>query len=71
MPPAPPDPFPAKLRALIAGAGLSVSEVARRLGVKRATVYHLLAGKHVPSWPVVQRVADLFGVSTDSLRDDR
>lgn len=62
------DPFPARLRALIDAAGVSVSEAARRIGVTRATVYNLLNGTTSPTWEVVQRVADAFGVTTDSLR---
>lgn len=63
------DTFPARLRQLIDAAGLSVSEVARRLETTRATVYNLLNGAHQPTWDTVQRCADLFGVTTDSLRD--
>lgn len=63
-----PQPFPARLRALIDGAGYSVTEAAKRLGVSRATVYNLLNGTHAPDWRLVQKIADLFGVTTDSLR---
>jgi transcriptional regulator with XRE-family HTH domain len=62
-------PFSARLRELIDGAGLSVSEVARRLDVTRATIYNLLNGTHAPTWELVQRIATTFGVPTDTLRD--
>jgi transcriptional regulator with XRE-family HTH domain len=63
-------PFAARLRELIDASGLSVSEVARRLNVTRATVYNLLNGTHTdPAFSLVQRIADVFGVTTDSLRD--
>lgn len=63
-------PFPGRLRELLDGAGYSVSAAAKLLGVSRATVYNLLNGTHRPDWPLVQRIADLFHVTTDSLRDD-
>ncbi len=59
----------ARLRTLIHASGLSVSEVAKRLEVTRATVYNLLNGTHTdPAFSLVQKIADLFGVTTDSLR---
>ncbi len=65
------EPFPARLRALMAAAGWGVSETARRCGTSRATVYNLLNGDHpITDWPLVRRIADAFGVTTDSLRDD-
>ncbi len=63
-------PFPARLRALMDAAGVSVSQLARDIGTTRATVYNLLNGTHpIRDWALVQRIADRFGVTTDSLRE--
>lgn len=63
--------FAARFRALVDAAGWSVQEVANRLQTSRTTVYNLLNGTHAPDWPLVQRIADMFGVTTDSLRESK
>lgn len=62
-------PFGPRLRALREAAGLSVAELAGRIGFTRQAVWHLEAGKGRPSWDVVQALARVLGVTTDFFRD--
>lgn len=57
-----------RIKALREQAGLSVADLADRVGLSRQQVYNLEADVHKPSWDVVQRVADVFGVSTETFR---
>jgi transcriptional regulator with XRE-family HTH domain len=57
------------LRSLRESAGLSRGALADLAGIDRPYYGRLEAGKVLsPSWPVVCAVADVLGVSLDSLR---
>lgn len=43
--------------------------LAKLAGIGPTHLYALLAGKSIPSWPVVQALAKALDVSTDELRD--
>lgn len=62
MPPTP-DTFAARLRALREQAGLSVSELAARSGLRRQAVHMLEAGQRSPTLTTVQKLAEALGVS--------
>ena len=51
----------ARLEQVAAGRGLSISELAERLNVSRATVYLWRAGQ-VPRPETVRRAEEIFGV---------
>ncbi len=42
---------------------ISVSELARRLGVDRSNIYHYLRGDYDPKIEMVEKMADALGVS--------
>jgi transcriptional regulator with XRE-family HTH domain len=61
-----------KLRRIRVRAGMSQTEIAKRLGVKdRALISQFESGKRQPSLPVLLKYARLAGVSTDVLIDDK
>lgn len=69
MPPRTAKPaFARRLRQLREAAGLSVAELAAKLGVSRQAVHQLEAGRAQPAWETVQRLADVLGLSTEDLR---
>lgn len=57
-----------KLRAYLEDNVMSQSELARRLGVTEGTVRHILVGIKQPSFYMACALADLMGVTLDSLR---
>lgn len=57
-----------KLRAYLEDNVMSQSELARRLGVTEGTVRHILVGIKQPSFYMACVLADLMGVTLDSLR---
>jgi transcriptional regulator with XRE-family HTH domain len=61
-----------KLRQIRTRAGLSQSEIAKKLGVNdRASISQFETGKREPPLPVLLRYARLAKVSTDVLIDDK
>lgn len=61
-----------KLRLIRTRAGLSQTEIAKRLGVReRATISQFETGKREPPLPTLLKYARLAGVSTDALIDDK
>ena len=59
--------FAARLRSLMAEAGVSAPELAARAGLSRQSLHKILAGS-VPSWPTVQKIAEGLGVPTDAFK---
>lgn len=49
-------------------AGLSIPELAIRLGVDRVHVWRIETGRGVPSLSLLEKMAALFGVTLDELR---
>lgn len=62
-----------RIRRLRTGARMTQSELAARLGVSASAVGMYEQGRREPPYPVLQKLSELFGVSTDWLlsRDDR
>jgi transcriptional regulator with XRE-family HTH domain len=58
-------PFGKALKKLREQAGLSQEELGVRIGRHRTQVNRLESGANAPSWPTVQALAKLFGVSTE------
>ena len=56
-----------RLREARKRAGLTLERVAERLGVSRQTVSHWEQGRQWPSLEYARALADLYGVSVDSL----
>jgi transcriptional regulator with XRE-family HTH domain len=50
-------------------AGLTKFELARRAKVMPSTITCYEQGKNSPRWAILQRLADVLGISTDDLRD--
>lgn len=61
--------FPDRLKALREKAGLSGAELAEKCDTTRQTIHNLESGTYRPSWEMVQRLAAVLGVSTDTFRD--
>lgn len=55
------------LALAIARRGLRHAELARRLGVNRSTVSHLVSGRQQPSEELAQRLADELAMPLDQL----
>ncbi len=60
--------FPARLYALRLQAGLSQSELARRIALSRNQYRNIEGGVCTPSWSTVEKLADELKVSTDAFR---
>lgn len=61
--------FGAIIAALRGANKMTLAQVAAELGVSVQYVHGLERGRRPnPGWRTVQRLADLFGVSTDDLR---
>jgi transcriptional regulator with XRE-family HTH domain len=56
-----------KLRSLREGRGLLQRELAEAVGVTQVAIAHLEIGNRKPSFPMLIRLADFFGVSVDEL----
>ena len=55
------------LKAARINAGPTQSEVAKVIGKSVGTVSFYEAGKTIPKWDTLSKMADLYGVSIDSL----
>jgi transcriptional regulator with XRE-family HTH domain len=64
-----PSPFAARLRTLIALAGISIPELAARSGLSRQHVHQILEGatKRL-EWETVCKLCEGLGVSADVFR---
>lgn len=57
-----------RLQQLLSAENLTQAEFAERIGVARASVSHILAGRNRPSFEVIQKISDSFpAVSLDWL----
>ena len=59
--------FADRLRQLRLGAGLRQVDLASRLRIPRGTLAHYEIGKRMPTYEMLQALADFFSVSTDYL----
>jgi len=50
---------------------LSVNELAERLGVSRQTVYMVEAGRQLPTWSLLYKLAEAFNVEPSGLLPTR
>ena len=48
-------------------AGMTQSELARRVGVRRETILHLENGRYNPSLKLAMDIAAVFGVTVEAL----
>lgn len=62
--------FAEKLRALRKSRGLTQKQVSTILGVSRPYVAKMERGEKMPNAPMIIKIADIFGVSTDQLMRD-
>jgi transcriptional regulator with XRE-family HTH domain len=62
------DTFAARLRHLLAQAGLSAYALSKASGVRQQTLSKLLRGERQPSFAVVCKLADALDVPLDSFR---
>jgi gp16 family phage-associated protein len=60
--------FAARLKALIAAAGVSVADLAEKAGLYRDTIYKLLAGEREPSFDTACKLADALGLKLEAFR---
>lgn len=61
--------FPAMLRQLRIGAGLTQDDLAERVGVKRDAVARWEAGRREPSWGNILALASALGVSCEAFTE--
>jgi transcriptional regulator with XRE-family HTH domain len=61
--------FGQRLRALRESAGLSVAQLAERIGSPRMTIHRLESGERLPGWEMVCRLAAALDVSTEKFRE--
>lgn len=59
--------MPTRLKVLRVKKGMSQAELAKALGTTQMTVSSWETGKATPRPPMMQKVADYFGVSKDDL----
>ncbi len=60
--------FAHHLSKLIHERGVTRYRVAEDTGIARSHMGRLASGEQEPSWSMVERLADYFGVTTDSFR---
>jgi transcriptional regulator with XRE-family HTH domain len=58
---------PAALREIRQLVGVSQAELARRVGINRATLANIELGKHGVSPPVMRKLANALGSSIDAI----
>ena len=59
--------IPDRIKKISAEKRISVSELARRLGVDRSNIYHYLRADYDPKFEMVEKMADALGVSVSYL----
>lgn len=62
--------FGEKLRSLRQRQGLTQKQVSEMLGVSRPYVAKMERGEKIPNAPMILKIADIFGVTTDQLMRD-
>ena len=60
-------PFTGVLRDLLTNRGMTLEVFGRAIGVTKQSVSQYVLGNHLPSIPVLMKIADLFHVSFDYL----
>lgn len=61
-------PFATRLKAIREAANLTITDLAESAGLSRQTIYNYEGGVGEPTWAVVQKLAEVLGVSTDAFR---
>lgn len=56
-----------RIKKALREKGVSVSELARRIGTDRSNIYHYLRGDYDPKIEKVEQIADALGVSVSYL----
>ena len=64
-----PADFPARLKAIREGAGMTPGQLAAAAGTTPAAVSRYESGDRRPTWDAVQQLAAALGVTTDTFRD--
>ena len=59
-----------KVAALLKEAGLTQADLAKMLGIERASVNTWIQGRHTPSSRNIDKLSTIFGVEVNWLRDD-
>ena len=59
-----------QIRQLMSVKGISITELARRVGVKYSHISNIIAGRKRPSVDLAIRISDVFGVSVNALMRD-
>jgi transcriptional regulator with XRE-family HTH domain len=62
--------FGEKLRSLRQRQGLTQKQVSEMLSVSRPYVAKMERGEKMPNAPMILKIADIFGVTTDQLMRD-
>lgn len=60
----------AKLKAIREQSGLKAKDVAAKLGVTRSTLWHYEKGKRKPTFEMMVKLAQLYGVSVADFVDE-
>jgi transcriptional regulator with XRE-family HTH domain len=61
--------FTSRLLELMERSGFTQYELAKRSGLSKQTLSHLVRGRRDPSWRTVQALALVMGLPTDAFRD--
>ena len=56
-----------RIKKVLREKGVSVSELARRIGTDRSNIYHYLRGDYDPKIEKVEQIAEALGVSVSYL----
>lgn len=59
----------AKIRELRIARGMSQRELAESIGMTRVSLTRIEAGEQLPDWTTVVNLAELFGVTTETLKN--
>jgi transcriptional regulator with XRE-family HTH domain len=59
-----------KLGVLRERHGLSLKQLGDKLGVSKSYIWKMEQGQKMPNGPMILKIADLFGVTTDQLMRD-
>lgn len=64
-----PDTVGGKVKSLRESAEMSVEELSSKTELTRAAIYKLEGNETRPTWDTIQKIAKVFGVSTELFRD--
>lgn len=56
-----------RLKELCKANGITLNELAERIGVSRVSVYNIASGKQKPAFDTLEKFAAAFGVSVSEL----